>query len=214
MGAIELFLTLVSGVAWTIVYICCIRIGFKEKTYCMPLFALGLNFAWEFLYSVDGLGDFSAQSVANIVWCLCDAFIVYTFFKFGKRDFPERVQRHFAAYGVAAFAGCAIFQVAFFLQFHGGPVAGQYSAFLQNAIMSVLFVTMLYRRNSTRGQSQVIAVSKWLGTLAPTILMGVVEGFNIYIVLFGAICCVVDLFYIYELHRVGQQEKQGELQAA
>lgn len=34
-----LFLTLVSGIAWTIVYIECIRLGFKEKAYSMPLFA-------------------------------------------------------------------------------------------------------------------------------------------------------------------------------
>lgn len=39
----EMFLTLISGIGWIIVYEECIRLGFKEKTYAMPLFALGLN---------------------------------------------------------------------------------------------------------------------------------------------------------------------------
>lgn len=202
-------LTLISGIAWTTVYLCCIRIGFKEKTYCMPLFALGLNFAWEVLYSLDGMADFSVQTAVNIIWCLCDAAIVVTFFKFGKAEAPARVQKHFTLYGIAVFAGCALFQIAFYLQFHGIPAA-QYSAFLQNAIMSVLFVSMLYRRNSTKGQSMVIAVAKWLGTLAPTILMGILQDFNIYIVLFGAICCVTDLFYLFELRRFKTMEAKGQ----
>lgn len=37
----EIFLTLVSGIAWTIVYIELIRKGFKDKTCAMPLYALG-----------------------------------------------------------------------------------------------------------------------------------------------------------------------------
>ena len=51
----NLFLVLLSGVCWSIVYIELIRNGFKDKTYAMPLFALGLNFAWEVIYSVDSL---------------------------------------------------------------------------------------------------------------------------------------------------------------
>lgn len=48
-------LIVTSGICWSIVYIECIRIGFKEKTYCMPLFALGLNIAWEGIYAFTAL---------------------------------------------------------------------------------------------------------------------------------------------------------------
>jgi peptidoglycan/LPS O-acetylase OafA/YrhL len=41
---------------------------------------------------------------------------------------------------------------------------GAYSAFGQNLLMSVLFITMLYARRSLRGQSVPIAISKMLGT--------------------------------------------------
>ncbi len=52
----ELFLTALSGVAWTIVYIAAIRIGFKHETYAMPIAALSLNIAWEWIYSIHDLG--------------------------------------------------------------------------------------------------------------------------------------------------------------
>jgi hypothetical protein len=39
--------------------------------------------------------------------------------------------------------------------------------------MSILFIGMLVRRRSREGQSLTIAVNKWIGTLAPTALYGV-----------------------------------------
>ena len=41
-----LLLTALSGIAWTIVYLDSIRVGFSQKTYAMPIAALGLNIAW------------------------------------------------------------------------------------------------------------------------------------------------------------------------
>ena len=33
-------LTLLSGIAWTVVYVACIVRGFRQRTYCMPAAAL------------------------------------------------------------------------------------------------------------------------------------------------------------------------------
>jgi hypothetical protein len=44
-----------------------------------------------------------------------------------------------------------------------------------------------------------MAVSKWIGTLAPTILFGVITEFNIFIILMGVVCCVFDIIYIIAL---------------
>ena len=51
----ETFLTILSGIGWIIVYEECIRLGFKQKTFAMPFFALGLNFAWELIYTLSGI---------------------------------------------------------------------------------------------------------------------------------------------------------------
>lgn len=212
MQYLALFLTLVSGIAWTVVYISCIRTGFKQKTYCMPLFALGLNFAWELIYSLDEVagiienpGMFSVQTIVNVIWACLDAVIVYTYFKYGKESFPENAKKHFLPFSILAFATCVVLQLAYYFEFRG-ITAAQYSAFVQNAAMSILFLIMLYRRGSTKGQTMTIAVAKWLGTLAPTILMGVLSGFNIYIVLTGLVCSVFDIIYIVSLSRFKRLE--------
>ena len=192
----ELFLSLLSGIAWSAVYIECIRKGFKDKTYAMPLYALGLNIAWETIYTVHDLAfDLSVQAFVNLAWMCLDAVIVYTYFKFGKREFPENAKKYFVPFSILSFAACAVLQFAFFLSFDPLPAA-QYSAFAQNAAMSILFVVMRFRRNGTRGQSMTIAVAKWIGTLAPTILQGVLWGFHPYIVLTGLVCSVFDILYI------------------
>jgi len=199
----ELFLTLLSGVCWSIVYIELIRKGFKDKTYGMPLFALGLNFAWELIYSVDELvlGAASIQGWVNLVWAVLDAVIVYTYFKYGRKYFPEKGKNHFIPFSILAFASCFVMQFAFYFHFKGGVLAGEYSAFAQNAAMSILFLTMLFNRGNTQGQTVLMAVAKWIGTLAPTILMGVLQKFNIYIVLMGVVCSVFDIIYIVVLSK-------------
>lgn len=197
----EMFLLLLSGVAWSVVYVAAIRVGIRDKTYAIPLFALGLNIVWEVINTVHDLAlDPSAQAFVNLAWMCLDAVIVWTYFKFGKREFPEGARRYFVPFSLLAFASCAAMQAAFFLSFDHLHAA-QYSAFAQNAAMSVLFVAMLFLRGSSRGQSMVIAVAKWIGTLAPTILQGVLWGINPYILLMGLVCCVFDIVYIVMLRR-------------
>ena len=73
----EPLLAAISGLAWTIVYIDSIRIGFRQKTYAMPMAALGLNFAWESTYAVHDLTTaVSQQGLVNLVWALADLAIV------------------------------------------------------------------------------------------------------------------------------------------
>ncbi|MEY9964973.1 hypothetical protein ABIA33_003015 [Streptacidiphilus sp. MAP12-16] len=190
------FLTAVSGIAWTIVYISAIRIGFRDRTYAIPMAALGLNFAWESTYAVhDLLGGLSPQGVVNLAWALADLVIVYTFFAFGRAEFPRFVSRPlFTAWGVLLFVTSYAVQWLFIAQF-GTNEGARYSAFLQNLLMSVLFIAMLIARRSLRGQTLTIAVAKWLGTLAPTILIGVLDH-SAFVLGIGVLCSVFDLLYI------------------
>jgi len=198
----ELFLTLLSGIAWTIVYIELIRNGLKDKTYAMPLFALGLNFAWEVLYSVNDLvidpAGGGVQGYVNLVWACCDLIIVYTYFKYGKKYFPKAAKKYFISFSILAFASCFALQLAFYFSFPAIPAA-QYSAFMQNAAMSILFLVMLFQRKGTEGQTILMAIAKWIGTLAPTLLMGLIQETNVYILICGAVCSIFDLLYIFFL---------------
>lgn len=192
----QLFLTVVSGLAWTIVYVEAIRLGFRYKTYAMPVAALGLNIAWETIYGVHGLlGTISAQSIINVLWAAADVVIVVTFFRFGRAELPGFVTRPlFVGWGFLVFATSYAVQALFIGQF-GWTDGARYSAFLQNLLMSGLFIAMFVARRGTRGQSLVIAIAKWLGTLAPTILIGVL-GHLPFILWIGLLCSLFDLTYI------------------
>ena len=47
----EMFLTLLSGICWCVVYEECIRLALTDKTYAMPFWALALNITWEGIYT-------------------------------------------------------------------------------------------------------------------------------------------------------------------
>lgn len=197
-----LFLIVVSGIAWTAVYVDAIRIGFRDRSYAIPAAALGLNFAWEAIYATRSAATaLSVQGVINIVWALADVVILYTFFKFGRSELPGWVTRNLflgwaLLLGVTSFAVQLLFVVEF-----GWDQASRYAAFLQNLLMSGLFIAMFVSRGGARGQSLLIAVAKWVGTLAPTFVFGW-YGNSPLILGLGVLCSIFDLAYIGLLWRV------------
>ena len=96
VDSIRIMLTVISGVCWTIVYIDGIRIGFRDKSYAIPFYALALNFAWELLYTVLGFrtNGVTVQNVFNAIWFAFDVGILYTYFKFGRKYFEDDALIH------------------------------------------------------------------------------------------------------------------------
>jgi len=78
----------------------------------------------------------------------------------------------------------------------------------QCSMVSVGYLYMLSHRRSTQGQTKLIAVCKWIGTLAPT-LIGVIEQ-NTFIIVTGIICFVLDGLYFCFLLYVSSAE--GKIQ--
>ena len=209
-NVIRFLLVAISGIAWSAVYVDSIRLGFKQKTYCMPLFALGLNICWEGIYSCTDLfirGDINVQAIANAVWFLLDIVILVTYFRFAKSECRTEKEKHFfVPWTVLALITCFILQILFIAEF--GDVDGEkYSAFLQNLAMSLCYLYMLRSRGSTRGQSMIIAVSKCLGTLTPTII-GAMEG-SLFIIVTGILCFVFDMIYIIALRSTAATEQKS-----
>ncbi|MCX5406528.1 hypothetical protein OHA37_21960 [Streptomyces sp. NBC_00335] len=213
----DLLLTLISGLAWTLVYAEAIRVGLRDRTYAMPVAALALNFAWESTYAVREFSvGVSAQGIVNVVWALADIVIVYTYLRYGRAELPGFVTRPlFAVWTALLFASAFAVQWLFLAHF-GHHDASRYSAFLQNLLMSGLFIALYASRGGRHGQSLVMAVAKWLGTLAPTILFGVIEDAP-FILGLGLLCTVFDLAYIALLARdpaAGGKTAAGAVPAA
>jgi hypothetical protein len=196
---IHLFLTLLSGLCWTVVYIDGIRIGFRDHSFAIPFWALVLNLAWEFLYGVEGYISYGwkPQTVINILWFLLDIGILYTFLRYGRKYFPRNLPVvAFPLWTILGLLSAFILQWLFYQEFGFGPGA-KYSAFLQNLLMSILFISMLVKRGGPEGQSLNIAINKWIGTLAPTIHLGWIDDGPVPFILgTGALIALFDLLYI------------------
>ncbi|MFF3653303.1 hypothetical protein ACFYXV_32290 [Streptomyces sp. NPDC002181] len=193
----EQLLALVGGLAWTVVYVEAIRVGLRDRTYAIPAGALALNFAWEATYSVQGFSGSAdtAQAVINAVWTVADVVIVYTYLRHGRAELPGFVTpRLFAVWSVLLFASAFVVQWLFVAEF-GPQDGGHYSAFLQNLLMSGLFIALYASRRGPRGQSLVIAVAKCVGTLAGAVLFGVVE-YSPLVLGLGVLCFALDVTYI------------------
>jgi hypothetical protein len=202
MDTLKLVLTIISGICWTVVYLEAIKLGLRDRTYAIPFFAIALNIAWELLHTILGFrAGFDLQTGINAAWLIFDVGILYTYFKFGRKYFSRDLPAHwFIVWSVLGLVVAMLLEIAFVREF-GVFAGGAYAAFLQNLLMSVLFIDMLVKRGSREGQSLTLAVNKWIGTLAPTISFGVLgskalHGPSFLILVTGGFCCVFDLIYI------------------
>lgn len=212
LESIGLALSVLSGVAWTITYICIIYVGFKDKTYGMPFIAFALNIAWEALYSYYGLkyDPSNIQTTVNIVWVALDLIILYTYFKYGLEDFKKFAKPvYFVPWSILILIMSIIIQYYFSIEFGNSTspnlqyvgkyiepnMGAWYSAFIQNLIMSVMFIYMFLIRKNAKGQNLTIAIAKFIGTLAPTLLFGLILENKLVLVL-GIFIALFDLIYI------------------
>mgnify|MGYP006962825755 FL=1 len=105
------------------------------------------------------------------------------------------------SFGTLALVICVGLQVLFIVEF-GDHKAEIYSAYLQNIAMSIAYLYLLNRRRSSKGQTRLIAICKWIATL-----IGVIER-NRFIAATGIICFVLDGLYFFCLSYVQKNEQK------
>lgn len=188
----NIVLDVISGASWSMVYICAIVIGFKYKTWCIPKLSICLNLSWEFWVVFDRVSQGEFKSIAfiiQIVWLLLDFFILLTLLFYDNAENKN------------IWNNILLFVIVFVLMNVLTCQAGLWEviAFLINAIMSGLFI---YRmgKDFSHWHSKVIALGKLLGTMAATILYGIIQ-WNILILWIGGICLFLDVVYFVMLQR-------------
>jgi hypothetical protein len=150
-----------SGAFWSLTYLLIIKRSFQDKTFGMPLAALCANISWEFIFSFIFTHP-APQVYVNIVWFFLDVVILFQLLKFWPAEFSKLSPQLFYP-GFLLALGTSFFAILLItLEFNDW--IGAYAAFGQNLMMSVLFISMLYNRNTVRGQSIYIALFKMLGT--------------------------------------------------
>jgi hypothetical protein len=157
----QTIILLAGGICWILTYIFIISKGFKDKTYGMPLIALCANISWEFIFSFI-FPHTPPQLFINYLWFGLDIIIVIQFLKYGKNEFSDLSSSKL--YTLFTFLIVSEFGIILVSSITMGEFKGVYSAFGQNLLMSILFIMMLFKRNSLRGQSIYIAIFKMFGT--------------------------------------------------
>jgi len=191
----------ICGIGWIIAYIEALRVGFRDKSYGIPFMTLALNFTWEIYYTYQGYLVFGSHvsTYVNCIWVLIDIGILYTYFKYGRKEVKASQPTFYLQAGVFLLA-CFIIQHIAFQQV--GIVNGAlYGGYLINFLMSFLFVRMYFRRADLKGQSLLIAIPKCIGTFSTTILFGIIGsktagGIHEPILYIGLIIFMTGLVYI------------------
>ena len=169
----------------------------------MPFWALAMNITWEGIYAITDLrASIGIQPVVNLLWFLFDIVILYFYLKFGKKELePGKKAWVFYAWSILGILGMLAVQISFIAEFGlKNHLSAQYPAFIQNLIMSIAFINMLHKRKSSDGQSILLAAAKWIGTLAPTITMGILST-NYVVLVCGLLCSIYDIMYIILLYK-------------
>lgn len=157
--------TLTCTLGWMIAYVLIIRRGFIEKTYGMPLVPLCVNFSYEFLFSVVWPDEFPVY-IGNFVWFLIDAVMVFQYLRYGRREWAAHqpgwlFYPTFVAVLAMAATGIATLTIDTNDQ-RGGSLTGWGAQLLLGAG----YIYLLLRRNSPKGQSMYIGISRLVGTVA------------------------------------------------
>lgn len=176
------------GLFWIITYILIIYKGWKDKKYGMPMVAICANIAWEFIFTFLYPQN-DLQRWITLTWLVLDVVILMQFLRFAPPEYRRILSKKllYASFLVTLmFSMLMIFGIIHQFQ----DYEGKYAAFLQNLMMSGLFIGLLLRRGNLDGQSMGIAVCKMIGTLFAAI------GFYLYFrTPFMTIISMATLFY-------------------
>ncbi len=148
---------------WLVAYVLIIVKGFRERTYCMPIAAFCGNVIWEFLFAFVHPSDFLLIRLGNCLWLAFDAVILVTIIKYGRGDFKDSpFMQKWLFVMMAIGTAIAAYVAVSFIEVYNDRL-GYSSGWIQAFVMSFLFIAMLLRRDSVRGQSVYIALAIVLG---------------------------------------------------
>ena len=197
-------LMVAGGLFWSITYLLIIRQGFRDKTFGMPFAALSANISWEAMFSFIR-PHLPPQLYINYAWFSLDLVIVFQFLWYCKSEFPKTPAIKSRLLFLASVIGSSL--VIYLTCYKVDDWQGAYTAFGQNLMMSILFISMVYRRKGLRGQSFFIGLFKMLGTGISSIAFYAYQPISQHSVVLPAIyisifaCDVVYLILIYQKSR-------------
>jgi hypothetical protein len=163
------FFALLSGIFWTITYLLILQRSIQDRIVGMPMVALCMNIAWEFIFSFVYPND-KPQLYVNYIWFCFDLVIVIQYLKLNKSVFSEHLPEKLFYPAFCSVLAIGFFNMLFATTELGIMLGSHYTAFEINLIMSVLFIYLLLSSDRTQGQSIYIATTKMIGTAFASVM--------------------------------------------
>jgi len=211
-----------GGLFWGLAYLFIVLKGIKDKAHGMPLVALAFNFTWEFthvfIYPSNGISLY-----LNLSWFLLDLGIAYTYFRYSYKSFNIFYSINKVHWLLLSLS---IFLIGFMLNLYAERFFSQLQSIITKEIIFAevlvgfivfLFVpacmiVMLFQRNSSQGQSFIIAFS-----LSISIVCYVIEILfnpfhhqwgNPFMMLLMAVCVIIQVYYTVLIYN--QMKNEGK----
>lgn len=147
---------------WGLAYVLIVRRGFKDKTFGYPFIAICVDIAWTLTFTL-----IFPQSPFMILFVVVDLLFLYQLIKFRTSDLTNLSKEQY--YTAVVLATGTAFALIYTFSIEFNDTHGVYSSFVDTLLTSILFIVLILRRGSIKGQSIYIAISKMLGTLSAVI---------------------------------------------
>ena len=196
-----------GGVFWALAYLLCIQVGERLRTSLFPVPLILLNITWEFVYATHDLfSGFWSEGVVSLVWFLIDARLLLVFLKHGEKGWARFESRASRCWMVSVGAVLAlVIQLTLLFSFGGRPegYSAIYSAYVQNVLMSVVFLWLIMHagsrglipgRKECGGKVLAFGMCKLVGTLLPTLVFWL-EYDIAFVKVAGGLCLVMDICF-------------------
>jgi len=202
--SLELWLG-VGFICWVAAYVVILIRGFRDKACGMPLAALAVNFAWEVMWGFV-LPDKPPMGMINKIWAVVDVLIIVQFLAYARPRAPKGLPKgSFYPLTLLVFAiGFGVVVLGSY-EFRDWEIGGAYIAYLDNLMMSALFVGWALHREDVDGQSMWVAITKGVGTAAISVaqydINEAVIGGSPFLTFSFVACGVLDGLYVWLLWR-------------
>lgn len=196
---------------WVVCYIVLIRDLRRYRFVGMPALAGAGNIGWEFVWTFVFATDMGlVAQYAYYAWFFIDVYIFWKIIEYGdKQGWAPAIRRVFKPMVVTSAVGFGLLFWLYRASGHQDYGIGAITAYLDNFLMSVLFLFLLSRMTDVRGLAPSVAWMKMVGTGTNTVFMILHYPTDRFLHALGIGLFVCDVIYVVWLRKKREAQRQG-----
>jgi hypothetical protein len=202
LNPIQMSIFIIGCIFWLLTYIIYVNHIRTKKFVEIPLIVVCLNIAWEFVWSFifgDSVGNYvgSALQIGYSLWFFFDCFIFWGILNYGYKQFQNPF---FIKNSKIIAIVTTIFGLLFFYTFNISGYdteIGTISAYLDNIMISVLYIYLFINHPDKSIFSNHVAWYKMLGTGLISVALVWHWSENYFLMFTTSVVLLLDIYYIY-----------------